>query len=68
MTGDHSCIMLKVLNKEEEEERSGEGGWLTSLWSGKFIHLCLDLCMILVFIFESFILNLIIYIRCFNGV
>lgn len=33
MTGDHSCIMLKVLNKEEEEERSGEGGWLTSLWS-----------------------------------
>ena len=41
LTGEHSCIMLKVLNSEEDEEeneeeetRKKDDNWLAAYWKG----------------------------------
>lgn len=46
MTGEHSCIMLKVLHKKEEKEDDNEGdegktedSWLIDLWIGEICYM-----------------------------
>ncbi|XP_033646077.1 RNA cytidine acetyltransferase-like [Asterias rubens] len=43
LTGEHSCIMMKVINEEMTQQQSGTDSWLMAFWKDfrrRFVSLC----------------------------